>query len=497
MSEEFEKQNDSHTENEENKSPISSDLIRGHINTIILRTLYERDKYGYEIIDEIEQRSHGQYSLKQPTLYSALKRLENQGYINAYWKTDEVSLGGRRKYYTLTDSGREISEKNQAEWEYSRTVIDSLISDRSFDFSQPAPTSVDFKILKKSTSRVPVVKDEYEDDEEENYEPFDETRRVQVNPQTIIFTEQETSYEQPQQDKVIEPDQPQAIERIVQNEEIYGGQNIQAAEHPIEEVRIYEDPSQDDPTPMDDEQRRIVHENYLKLISQPVKEPEQHEVDVVPVAEEIDTEKLIYNNKPEAERDYRNLINNLFVKTIKHNLPVDEQQIERATPATTVKLEDVRSKADSDGLKVNSSEYVVTGTRKKGYNRGGSLFKCSLIVSIVLLLEFTLCLMFKNELHVGYAYPFVILAMAVAQLAVFGVLYYTDLGKSSRKPSSNLYISACIVVTVILIFIIFIVSILLKVNFGMAGDVMAKIIIPCITALNIPAFAVCFYLFSK
>ena len=103
-------------EEEENKGGISADLIRGHINTIILRTLYERDKYGYEIIEEIESKSHGQYTLKQPTLYSALKRLESQGYINAYWKTDEVSNGGRRKYYTLTDSGREITERNQAEW---------------------------------------------------------------------------------------------------------------------------------------------------------------------------------------------------------------------------------------------------------------------------------------------------------------------------------------------------------------------------------------------
>ncbi len=93
------------------KSSISADLIRGHINTIILRTLSERDKYGYEIINEIVQKSHGQYELKQPTLYSALKRLETQGYIKAYWKTDEISAGGRRKYFTLTESGREITEK--------------------------------------------------------------------------------------------------------------------------------------------------------------------------------------------------------------------------------------------------------------------------------------------------------------------------------------------------------------------------------------------------
>ena len=60
----------------QNERSVSSDLIRGHINTIILRSLYDGDKYGYEIIAEIERKSHGQYSLKQPSLYSALKRLE-------------------------------------------------------------------------------------------------------------------------------------------------------------------------------------------------------------------------------------------------------------------------------------------------------------------------------------------------------------------------------------------------------------------------------------
>ena len=63
---------------------VSSDLIRGHINTIILRALYDGDKYGYEIISEIERKSHGQYSLKQPSLYSALKRLEKDGYVTSY-----------------------------------------------------------------------------------------------------------------------------------------------------------------------------------------------------------------------------------------------------------------------------------------------------------------------------------------------------------------------------------------------------------------------------
>ncbi len=146
---------------------ISADLIRGHINTIILRTLDDRDKYGYEIIDEIQAKSHGQYELKQPTLYSALKRLENQGYITAYWKTDEISLGGRRKYYTLTDLGREFTTKNREEWEYTRSVIDTLISDKPYDFDKPAPGAVDFSVLKKSVTRVPTHKiNSYEESSE-------------------------------------------------------------------------------------------------------------------------------------------------------------------------------------------------------------------------------------------------------------------------------------------------------------------------------------------
>ncbi|MDR3319285.1 MAG: helix-turn-helix transcriptional regulator [Clostridiales bacterium] len=116
---------------------IHSDLIRGNVNTIILKALFEGDRYGYEICKEIEFRSSGQYILKQPTLYSCLKRLEDQEYISAYWGTK--TLGGRRKYYSLTPKGRDIFVKNQTEWEYTRTVIDRLVSDREFDLNALPP----------------------------------------------------------------------------------------------------------------------------------------------------------------------------------------------------------------------------------------------------------------------------------------------------------------------------------------------------------------------
>ncbi len=106
---------------------IDSDLIRGHIDTIILKILFSGDKYGYEICKEVEERSNGTYELKQPTLYSCLKRLEDKGFISSYWEDSDI--GGKRHYYKLTDSGKEEYNKNQQEWIKSRSIIDDLISD--------------------------------------------------------------------------------------------------------------------------------------------------------------------------------------------------------------------------------------------------------------------------------------------------------------------------------------------------------------------------------
>lgn len=498
---------------EENKSAISSDLIRGHINTIILRTLYERDKYGYEIIEEIEAKSHGQYSLKQPTLYSALKRLESQGYITAYWKTDEVSNGGRRKYYTLTDSGREITEKNQAEWEYSRTVIDSLISDRNFDFSQPAPNPVDFKILKTSTSRVPNIKDDGEEEIKEPREIREVKYEEEKKPEEVIPEQQvkaQPDAVQTEKEPVKEfesADQQVTVQQV--NEVVEKMQEVilkmqQTVQQSVVQEVVYAQPEPPvQPQPVEpraydrtSEERRI-HENYLRLISEPVEEC--RETPIVPHSENIDTDKLIYNNKPEPERNYKNLINNLFVKTVKQQNQQPEPPAVQQVPVQ-VTYDDASVKASKDGLTVNSSEYAVSGKRRKKYNRGSTLLKCSLIIGVILLFEFALSLAFKDSLGehgISIGYPFVILAVAVAQLAIFGILMTTDFGKCTRKPTSHSYLTASVVITILLMLIIFVTSILLNVNFASVGDIAAKIIIPCLVVLNIPIFATIFYVFSK
>ena len=104
---------------------ISSDFLRGHIDTIILRVLTEGDNYGYEIIKAIFEQSHRKFELKEPSLYTSLKRLEKQKLIDAYWGNE--SQGGRRKYYKITPSGEEAYEEAVAAWYLAKGLIDQLI----------------------------------------------------------------------------------------------------------------------------------------------------------------------------------------------------------------------------------------------------------------------------------------------------------------------------------------------------------------------------------
>jgi DNA-binding PadR family transcriptional regulator len=104
---------------------ISTDLIRGHTNTIILNVLRQGDSYGYEIYKKIIMLSGNQYELKEATLYSAFRRLEQDGCLVSYW--GDETQGGRRKYYRITDKGRELYEQSRKEWDFAKDILDKLI----------------------------------------------------------------------------------------------------------------------------------------------------------------------------------------------------------------------------------------------------------------------------------------------------------------------------------------------------------------------------------
>ncbi len=104
---------------------LASDMIRGHTETIILKHLLDGDSYGYEINKSIQEKTDNLYELKEATLYTAFRRLEQSGYIISYW--GDETTGARRRYYSITNEGKKHYDDSKEEWQTTKEIIDKLI----------------------------------------------------------------------------------------------------------------------------------------------------------------------------------------------------------------------------------------------------------------------------------------------------------------------------------------------------------------------------------
>lgn len=103
---------------------INSDLIRGHIDTIVLHSISKDDKHAQQISDFIERKSNKMYKINQATLYSSLKRLENLKFVSSYWYDSDA---GRRKFFKITEKGSSFLNNNVASWSDSKVILDMLM----------------------------------------------------------------------------------------------------------------------------------------------------------------------------------------------------------------------------------------------------------------------------------------------------------------------------------------------------------------------------------
>lgn len=104
---------------------LSTDLLRGHTDTIVLGVLRRGDSYGFDIYKQIRDATDGRHEIKEATLYATYRRLTADGLIEAYW--GDETQGGRRKYYRITDAGRAVYDRNLVAWTATRDVIDTLL----------------------------------------------------------------------------------------------------------------------------------------------------------------------------------------------------------------------------------------------------------------------------------------------------------------------------------------------------------------------------------
>ncbi len=110
-------------------SEISSDVIRGYNDTMILYLLRQQPSYGYEISKNIKEISNEKYLIKETTLYSAFTRMEKNGYIESYVVEPGADGNGKKRtYYRITEAGETYYSEKCEEWQITKDVVEKFIS---------------------------------------------------------------------------------------------------------------------------------------------------------------------------------------------------------------------------------------------------------------------------------------------------------------------------------------------------------------------------------
>lgn len=104
---------------------LASDMFRGNTETIILNILRHGDSYGYEITKAINESSNNNCDIKEATIYTAFRRMEQDGLITTYWG-DGVG-GARRRYYAITPEGNDAYKTKADDWRLAKQILTKLI----------------------------------------------------------------------------------------------------------------------------------------------------------------------------------------------------------------------------------------------------------------------------------------------------------------------------------------------------------------------------------
>ena len=104
-----------------------TDLVQGTLDLLILKTLSLQAMHGWAIAKRIQQVSSEVLQVQQGSLYPALHRLEQQGWVKAKWAESET--GRQAKFYSLTAAGRNQLKAETADWKRLSTAINLIVSE--------------------------------------------------------------------------------------------------------------------------------------------------------------------------------------------------------------------------------------------------------------------------------------------------------------------------------------------------------------------------------
>lgn len=103
---------------------MRTDLLRGHLDGLLLAVLADSPGHGYELSQRLTLRSGGELGIQEGSLYPALHRLERGRLVESAWS---VGSGRRRRTYRLTVAGRRATKESRREWRAFSTAVDRVL----------------------------------------------------------------------------------------------------------------------------------------------------------------------------------------------------------------------------------------------------------------------------------------------------------------------------------------------------------------------------------
>jgi PadR family transcriptional regulator PadR len=106
---------------------MKADMLKGHLDLLLLATLADGPAHGYAVVDALRRRSNGTFSLPEGTVYVALHRLEATGLLASHWA---IVVGRRRRLYELTPRGLAALSARRAAWTEFADGVSAVVGGR-------------------------------------------------------------------------------------------------------------------------------------------------------------------------------------------------------------------------------------------------------------------------------------------------------------------------------------------------------------------------------
>lgn len=411
---------------------ISSDLIRGHIDTIILHTLLDSDKFAEQISDAIDKKSDGAYKINQATLYSALKRLESLKYVNSY---QQDAVNGRRKFFTLTQSGKNFAEANLSSWSFSRSIIDKLID------CEPQP----------------IIKTEYVE------------KIVQIPVERTVIKE-------------IEVEKPVFIK---ETNEIQTNQPVQPLDNLLkidsEDKKSNTETTQE--TAKDKDVQEVNFRNILNgLIQSTAVQTEEKQKEAVQLSP-IEKDDVV-KKEPEAVKDFNQTISEKSTNVTNIEL-------------TDIDFSDLVLKAQKEGFKINVSSKNANKPNGNLLKNKLNLF-VSMAMFLVLSLELLFYVKTYKTILNAPAGLVLGLAIAFILWPIINlIIYKKSPQKSSAKNIFSDSILTSVILVFNLLLINFAGAMLFNLDFSITKDVLLYLAIPATIYIDLIIYSVIRFCFAK